>query len=93
MPNLHDFGAWLLGILLYIPQKIFEYLTDALISGIDSIFAVCSVCDFSTLPSNLAALPVATLFILGWFKIGTGLTIISASYVVRFLIRRIPLIG
>ena len=93
MPNLHAFGDWLLAILLYIPQKIIEFLTDAVLSGIDAIFAACSVCDFSSLGSNLAALPVATLFILGWFKIGTGLTIITSAYLVRFLIRRLPFIG
>lgn len=93
MPDLHAFGAWLLGILLYIPQKVFEYLTDGLITGIDAIFAACTVCDFSNLGSNLAALPLATLFILGWFKIGTGLTFIFAAYGMRFLIRRIPFIG
>ncbi len=88
---LSGHGCW--GILLYIPQKVFEYLTDGLNSGIDAIFAACSVCDFSQLGSNLAALPLATLLILGWFKIGTGLTIIAAAYGVRFLIRRIPFIG
>ena len=89
MPDLHAFGAWLLSILLYVPQKIFEFLSDWLVSAIDTVM----ILDFSQLGSNLAALPLATLFILGWFKIGTGLTIIAAAYGVRFLIRRIPFIG
>jgi hypothetical protein len=89
MPDLHAFGAWLLSILLYVPQKIFESLSDWLVSAIDTVM----IFDFSQLGSNLAALPLATLFILGWFKIGTGLTIIAAAYGVRFLIRRIPFIG
>lgn len=93
MPDLHAFGTWLLGILLYVPQKIIEFLTDALMTGIDAIFAACSVCDFSQLGTNMAALPIATLFMLSWFKIGTGLTIITSAYVVRFLIRRLPFIG
>lgn len=93
MPDLHAFGEWLLSLLLYIPQKIYELITDVVVGLIDSIFALCSACDFSTLGSNLAALPVATLFILGWFKIGTGLTIITSAYTVRFLIRRLPFFG
>lgn len=93
MPDLTDFADWLLAILLYIPQKLIEFVTDALMAGIDALFSACTVCDFSSLNANLAALPLATLFILGWFKIGTGLTIISAAYGVRFLIRRLPIIG
>jgi hypothetical protein len=89
MPDLHAFGEWLLSILLYVPQKIVEFLTDWLVSAIDTVM----IFDFSGLGSNLAALPMATLFILGWFRIGTGLTIIAAAYGVRFLIRRIPFIG
>jgi len=93
MPNLHAFGDWLLTALLYVPRAIFSLIVDALNAAIDAIFLACSVCDFASLGANFAALPVATLFIMGWFKVGTGLTIISAAYGVRFLIRRLPFIG
>jgi len=93
MPDLAAFGNWILTALLYVPQKIYEMLTDSLIVMFNGIFAVCTVCDFSNLNSNLAALPVGVLFILSWFKVGSCLTILSGSYLVRFLIRRIPFIG
>jgi hypothetical protein len=93
MPDLHAFGVWLLSILLYIPQKIIELLTDALLSLIDTIFAFCTICDFSGLGSGFAALPSGALFVLGWFKVGTGLTLIVSAYIVRFLIRRLPFVG
>lgn len=93
MPNLHAFGDWLLTALLYVPRVVFSLLVDGLNAAIDAIFLACTVCDFAALGSNFAALPVATLFIMGWFKVGTGLTMISSAYGVRFLIRRLPFIG
>ena len=92
MPDLHAFGVWLMGILLYIPQKVFEYITDGLISGIDALFAACSVCDFSQLSSNMAALPLATLYVLGWFKVGTGLTVFVGMEVLRRELRLIKFV-
>lgn len=93
MPDFNAITAWLLSVLLYIPQKLYEMITDVLITTITAIFNACTVCDFSSLNANLAALPVAVLFILSWFKIGTGLTIIVSCYMVRFFIRRLPVIG
>ncbi|CAK0748109.1 hypothetical protein CCP3SC1AL1_1590004 [Gammaproteobacteria bacterium] len=57
-----------LSALLYVPQKIYEMLTDSLITLFNAIFTACTFCDFN-LNSNLAALPVGVLFILSWFKI------------------------
>lgn len=93
MPDFNAIMEWLLSAMLYVPQKIYELITDVLVSISGAIFDACTVCDFSTLNANLAALPAGVLFILSWFKIGTGLTIITGCYTVRFLIRRLPFIG
>jgi len=93
MPDLSAFGTWLIDALMYVPRKVYEMMTDSLVTMIDAIFAACSVCDFSHLDSNLVALPVGVLFVLSWFKIGSGITMIFAGYAVRFAIRRLPFIG
>ena len=44
--------------------------------------------------SNLfGGLPSGVLYFLAIFKVGTGLKIVFSAYVIRFIIRRIPVIG
>jgi len=93
MPDLAGFGDWLLTALLYVPRKIYELFTDSAIELINAAFALCSSCDASGVNTALAAMPQAVMFILSWFKLGSGLTIIVSAYTVRFLIRRIPGVG
>ena len=93
MPDLNAFGTWLLSVILYVPQKMYEYLTDSLIGLIDSAFALCTTCSVSGLNTALAAIPSALMFILSWFHPMQGLTIIFSAYTIRFLIRRLPFIG
>ena len=47
----------------------------------------------SAMDSNPPQLPSDVIYYLQVFHVGTGLTIIFAAYVVRFIIRRIPFIG
>lgn len=93
MPNLAEFGDWLITALLYVPRKIYELFTDSAIELIDAAFSLCSTCDVSGVNTALATLPLAVMFILSWFKLGSGLTLIVSAYTVRFLIRRIPGVG
>jgi len=93
MLDFDAFTTWLQEILLYIPQKVYEWISAVIVDAINALFLACSVCDFSNLDGNLAALPLSVLFILSWFKVGTGLTTIAAAYFVRFLIRRLPVVG
>lgn len=90
---LTGFAQFILDIILYIPKKIFEWLTDGLAVTIDALFNLCSSCNFTTLGASLEGLPSGILYILGWFNFGTGISVISGAYLIRFLIRRLPVIG
>lgn len=44
-------------------------------------------------PSVIGSMPSGVAYVLGAFRVGDGLTILLAAYTLRFVIRRIPLIG
>lgn len=87
------FGAWLLEVLLYIPKKIYETFCDSIIALIDGIFALCPSCDIANINGALGSIPSGVWWFLSWFNFGQGIVIISSAYLVRFLIRRLPVIG
>lgn len=87
---LTRFGQWLLEALLWVPQKLYELVTDALATVIENI----PVPDFMTnLGSMVAGLDPAIAYFGGPLQLGTGLTWVFSALVLRFLIRRIPVIG
>lgn len=93
MPDLPGFAKWLIDLLLYIPKKIYEMLTDMLVSMIDYIFSMCSVCNFSNINTSLTGMTQGVIWMLGWFRFDYGLSVVLGAYVIRFLIRRLPIVG
>lgn len=93
LPDLPGFAQWLLGLITWIPKKVYELFTDMIYNMIDGFFSVCTVCDFSAIPTSVSALPAGIIYLAGWFHFGLGLSIVTGSYLIRFLIRRLPVIG
>lgn len=93
LPDLVKLSQWLLDLLLYIPKKIYSLIVDMLLSVIDAIFAVCPSCDPAFINNVFTGLPSDLMYFLGWFNFPQGLVIISGSYLIRFLIRRLPVVG
>lgn len=87
---LSRFGEWLKDLLLWIPLKLWELLLDGLAAIIEAI----PVPDFVNNASNaFSSIPGNVLFFANFFAVGEGITMVLAAYGIRFLIRRIPLIG
>lgn len=84
------FKDWLRDLLLWVPRKIWEAVLDALAAIITAI-PVPSWIDSAT--SWFEAIPDGVLYVMGPFQVGTGLAILLGAWVLRFLIRRIPVIG
>lgn len=77
-------------VLLWIPRKIFELVMAALAALIQAI----PVPDFvNQIPSLFSSLPQGVLWGFYLFNFAAGVAIIVSAYVIRFLIRRIPIIG
>lgn len=77
-------------LLLWFPKKVLEWVLDALVSLIEKI----PVPQFFSKASNaFSSIPGDVLFYLEPFEVGYGLSVMIAAYIIRFIIRRIPLIG
>lgn len=81
---------WLLEVLLWVPHKLFDLVMDAFASIIEAI-PVPSVME--NLGSLVAGLDSSIAYFAGPLQIGTGMTWVFSALVLRFLIRRIPVIG
>lgn len=84
------FSEWLVQLLDAIPKEIFAGIMGALASVFESIPAPAFMSQansfFSGIPSNI-------VFFFQFFAIGQGLAMITSALALRFIIRRIPLIG
>ena len=87
---LSDILVWLKDLLLWIPRKLTELILDGLAALIEAV----PVPDWLNNAGNfLASIDPTVLYFLEAFQFAQGLTIVLAAYVIRFLIRRIPVIG
>lgn len=81
---------WLKELLLWVPQHLWDLMLDGLASVIEAL----PVPDWlSSLSSWGAGMPSAVGFVLHAMKVPEGLAMLFSAYVIRFLIRRIPVIG
>lgn len=81
---------WLLDAFLYIPKKLWELLLDAFATVIEAI----PVPEFINTAGNaFGSIPPNILFFANFFALGEGITMILSAYVLRFIIRRLPIIG
>lgn len=85
---LYDFTGWLLEVLLYVPTKVWELILGAVATVLEAI----------PVPSWMATDPFAGIdpgiaWMLNEFQIAFGLVVVLGALGIRFLIRRIPLIG
>lgn len=85
-----DAMQWLLDVILWAPKKLwFELLTS-----LSDFFASIPVPDFVlNAQSALLSIPSGALFFVSFFAIKEGVTMILAALLLRFLTRRIPIIG
>ena len=107
--TLVSFGQWLLDLLLWIPLKIMEELSDQGVLLVESI--PCANACFQVVASantvfsgagigGVAGAPDALGVALSWLStflyvsgVVVGLELIMCALLARFALRRIPLIG
>jgi len=87
---LSDFAEWLMDLLLWVPRKLWAELLD----GLATLFEAIPVPDFiATAQSVFNGIPSTMLFFLDKFAFGEGVAMVLSAYLLRFLLRRIPIIG
>jgi hypothetical protein len=80
--------AWLIELLLWVPQKLYGLLLDGLATVVEGIPAPswASGISFAGVHNSIA-------YFGGPFHIDTGLTVVVSATLLRFLIRRLPVVG
>lgn len=87
---MEEFTAWLKEILLYVPKKVWEWITDSIASAIEAI----PVPDWMTnAGTSMSDIPTGVIWFANMVQLPAGIGIILAAYGIRFIIRRIPIIG
>lgn len=81
---------WALELVAWVPKKIWELLLDALASAMEAIPAPDFV---SNAGSWFGGIPSVVIYLGNFFAVPEGLAMIMSALVLRFLLRRIPLIG
>jgi hypothetical protein len=87
---LADVLEWLKELLLYLPLHVWDGLLDGLASLVEAIPVPAFM---QNLGSLFAGLSPGIAYFLSPLSLGTGVSMVLSAYAIRFLIRRIPLIG
>lgn len=81
---------WLKDMLLWLPQKVWELI----LAGLGAIIENIPVPDWlASIGSFGAGIPPGVAYIFQVMQIPEGLAMMMSAYVLRFIIRRIPVIG
>lgn len=87
---LEDTLTWLRDLILYAPLKVWEGILDGLASLIESI----PVPDFmQNLGSLFSSIDPGIAYFLSPLNLGIGVSMVLSAYVIRFIIRRLPVVG
>lgn len=87
---LSQFADWLLKVLEFVPKWIWSECLKALASVINAIPVPGFV---SQVQGFWNGVPSGIWYFVGWMHLGWGVSALLSAYVIRFLIRRIPVVG
>ncbi|MES9872661.1 MAG: hypothetical protein ABW146_06105 [Candidatus Sedimenticola sp. 6PFRAG7] len=87
---ISKFASWLKELFEWLGQKIFESIMDAAAKLIENI-PVPSF--FNTASAKIGQLGADVGYWIGPFELDFGVGVILTAYTLRFILRRIPIIG
>lgn len=87
---LDEFAAWLKDLLLWVPLKLWETLLAALSAVLNAIPAPDFV---SNAGGYFGSIPAQVIWVLNLFAVPEGVAMILGALTLRFIVRRIPIIG
>lgn len=94
---LIKFLGWLQEMLTDLIVTMLDAIQTALFIVLDSILGLCPTCTpsaaMAAIEVAISGVPASLLWFLGWFQLDYALGLIGGAYLVRFLIRRLPVIG
>jgi len=87
---IEKFAEWLKDLLLYLPRKLWAELLDSFASMIEALGVPAFI---QQAQSAFDGIPPVMIFFATKFAVPEGVAMLLAALVLRFLLRRIPLIG
>lgn len=87
---IEKWADWFIELLLWLPKKLWELMLDGLASFLESIDPPAFMQDAQSFWSGI---PSGIVYFMDFFAVAEGLGMIAAALVLRFILRRIPLIG
>jgi len=84
------FKDWLRDLLLWVPKKLWELFLDGVTAVLEAIPVPSWLSGASAV---FDAIPDGVIYFAQALQLPAGLSMILGAYVLRFIIRRIPIIG
>lgn len=85
-----DVIGWVVDFFQWLAVKLCVLVFDAIIAVLNLIPVPAWLGEIS---GNIGSLPSGVLFFIGPFQFGTGMAWVVSAYLLRFLIRRLPVVG
>lgn len=89
MEYLEQFFGWLVDLVLWLPLQVWEILSGLAATVIESI----PVPAWLAAGDPFALIPDSVAYFLAAFQVPEGLAILLGAFVIRFTIRRLPVVG
>jgi len=87
---LNAFLTWIVDTALWLGLTVY----DLVLSGFETVLAAIPVPSFfAGASASLSAIPPSVAYFAQALALGQGLSIVFTAYVLRFVIRRLPVIG
>ncbi|WP_082335976.1 DUF2523 family protein [Pseudomonas syringae] len=94
---LSDFAFWLRDVISDVAQffidmllNMLDWIWSAFIGLLDTLPIASTVTQASSL---FSAIPASVWYFMNVFQIPLGITFVLSGYLIRFLIRRLPIVG
>lgn len=84
------FKDWLRDLLLWVPKKIWELIVDGVVGVLEAIPVPSWL---SSAEGVFDAIPDGVVYFAQALQLPAGLSMVLSAYALRFIIRRIPIIG
>lgn len=87
---INELVEWFFDFAQWIPKKLFSEVMDGLASFLEWIPVPSFISQAS---GAFGGIPGQVMYFASLFELNFGITVVLAAYSLRFIIRRIPLIG